>query len=208
MVFKARDFEWEASLTQKQVELYDRMYSYDELFADMLFCKGSGPYNLLLVDHKQDDGSWKLQAMDLPPQLEQFDYESVVDVDVKRLEGKTGCFDRETQTLMIDEASQEDDAVLLHEMIHLHEYALTDELPPVYADAVQWSLYKTLKEEIKGLDDIITARMHVLNSGTINEIGGQHDLLFLLKSFHLDLLKGYPLGTVYGYGLSEEMKSE
>lgn len=28
-------------------------------------------------------------------------------------------------------------------------------------------------------------------------------LLFLLKSFDLDLKKGYSLGTVFGYGMSD-----
>lgn len=35
------------------------------------------------------------------------------------------------------------------------------------------------------------------------QFGGVHDLLFLLKSFDLDLRMNYPLGTVFGYGMAD-----
>ena len=44
---------------------------------------------------------------------------------------------------------------------------------------------------------------HILNETELQSQGGTHDILFLLKSFDLDLRKGYPLGTVFGYGRTE-----
>lgn len=38
------------------------------------------------------------------------------------------------------------------------------------------------------------------------EVGGVHDLTFLLKSFDIDLRMGYKLGTVFGYGYDEGQK--
>ena len=39
-----------------------------------------------------------------------------------------------------------------------------------------------------------------------NNKGGLHDILFLLKSFDLDIRKRYPLGTVFSYGRQNEFQ--
>ena len=56
-----------------------------------------------------------------------------------------------------------------------------------------------------GLDEIITKNAHVLNEQSLYEIGGDHDLTFFLKSLDLDIRMGYPLGTVFGYGMTERL---
>ena len=63
-----------------------------------------------------------------------------------------------------------------------------------------WTLYKDLRNKISKLDEIITKHAHVFNESDLYEEGGLHDILFLLKSFDLDIRMGYPLGTVFGYG--------
>ncbi|MCD8379618.1 MAG: hypothetical protein LUC95_04675, partial [Lachnospiraceae bacterium] len=88
-------------------------------------------------------------------------------------------------------------------MIHLHEFVLND-LPMFYHDAYFYCLYKSLKNQIADLDDRIEARGHLLNEQQLYRQGGLHNILFLLKSFDLDLKKGYKLGTVFGYGYVEE----
>ncbi len=207
MQSKERGFGWENTLSEDQLRLYDRMIAFGGLFDDMLLRKGSGAYELLKVSHKGPDGEWTSGALELPYHLEYFDYENF-DAIIEKLDECRGYFRGADQVLAIDEASQDDDSVLLHEMIHLHEYALTDGIYPVYADAVLWSLYRSLRDQIPALDDIITDQMHILNSSEINEAGGAHDLLFMLKSFDLDLRMGYPLGTVYGYGMREAISGE
>ena len=52
----------------------------------------------------------------------------------------------------------------------------------------------------------ITGHAHLLTGSTIYSSGGLHDILFLLKSFDLDIRMGYPLGTVFSYGREEEFK--
>ena len=55
-------------------------------------------------------------------------------------------------------------------------------------------------DKIPELDNIITGHAHLLNESVLYKQGGLHDILFLLKSFDLDIRMGYPLGTVFGYG--------
>lgn len=88
-------------------------------------------------------------------------------------------------------------------------------MPPTFLLAYQQShissdgkifycLYKSLKNRIDDLDDRIEAHGHLLNEQQIYSRGGSHDILFLLKSYDLDLKKGYKLGTVFGYGYADE----
>lgn len=91
----------------------------------------------------------------------------------------------------------------MHEMIHLHE-AVINELPLFYHDMMIWALYRKLRERIDKLDEIINDHAHLLNGTELFKQGGNHDILFLLKSFDLDIIKGLPLGTVFAYGKAEE----
>ena len=90
-------------------------------------------------------------------------------------------------------------------MIHLHE-AVLDGLPTYYRDIVLYCLYKDLRDKIPDLDDRIEAHGHILNESLLSNYGGRHDILFLLKSFDLDLKMGYPPGTIFGYGMADDIK--
>ena len=91
-----------------------------------------------------------------------------------------------------------DDSVLLHEMIHLYEDVL-DDFPMYYRDIVLWQLYKSMAAKIDDLDRRIAAFTRLDHQQEIDAVGGCHDILFLLKSYDLDLRKKYPLGKVLGY---------
>ena len=106
-------------------------------------------------------------------------------------------------SLSVDMTNSNTDPVILHEMIHLHEFVI-DNLPMFFHDAVLFCLYKNLKSKVIDLDERIEAHGHILNSAQIAAVGGVHDILFLLKSFDLDLKMGYQLGTVFGYGMTDE----
>ena len=90
-------------------------------------------------------------------------------------------------------------------MIHLHEAVIND-LPMYFHDMLYWALYKELKVKILQLDEIITQHAHILTGSTLYSAGGLHDILFLLKSFDLDIRQGYPLGTVFAYGKEDEFR--
>ena len=83
-------------------------------------------------------------------------------------------------------------------MIHLYEDVL-DDFPMYYRDIVLWQLYKSMDAEIDDLDRRIAAFTRLDHQQGIDEVGGCHDILFLLKSYDLDLRMKYPLGKVLCY---------
>jgi hypothetical protein len=76
-----------------------------------------------------------------------------------------------------------------------------------FHDMLYWALYRDVRKRISKLDEIIDGHVHMLMGSTLFADGGLHDILFLLKSFDLDMKKGCPLGTVFGYGRDNEFKS-
>ena len=115
----------------------------------------------------------------------------------------TASYDAETNTITVEPDA--DDSTILHEMIHLHEFLINDQ-PMYFHDMLYWALYRDLKDKIPKLDEIITGHAHLLTESSLFNQGGLHDILFLLKSFDLDIRMGYPLGTVFGYGRIDDFK--
>ena len=192
--------------TPAEKRLVDKISEFGELFADMLFGPDSSTYELIKCQSKpQGSDVWIDDEVDLPEQLAFFSY-TFFHYKVEKQESSYGYFDSSEQLLCIVPEKVEDDVVVLHEMIHLHEYVLND-LPLYYHDMVYWALYKDLRNKIPDLDCIITEHAHALNENELYRTGGLHDILFLLKSFDLDIRKGFPLGTVFGYGRADEFKN-
>ena len=147
--------------------------------------------------------------MSLPPQLKYFSY-SFFHYKVENLAENTGgYYSPSKQTLCISRKYLDNertlDRIILHEMIHLHEDVL-NELPFYYHDMMYWALYSDLEKRIPKLDEIITNHAHLLTGTDLYNKGGLHDILFLLKSFDLDIRKRYPLGTVFSYGRQNEFQ--
>ena len=186
-------------------QLIDRVGEHASLFEDMIFEPHSlsGEFGAVSVKGF-DDEEWQGTFMDKPEQLEYFMYSWFV-FGVEDLGGSLGCYSPLEYKLTVAPECINRDDVILHEMIHLHE-AVLDGLPTYFREAVLYCLYKTLRDKIPNIDDRIEAHGHILNESNLSEIGGRHDILFLLKSFDLDLSMGYPLGTVFGYGMAEESK--
>ena len=171
----------------------------------MLFGPDSSTYELIKCQSKpQGSDVWIDDEVDLPDQLAYFSYTFFL-YKIAEQNGSYGYFDPSEQLICVVPEKVEDDVVILHEMIHLHEYVLND-LPLYYHDMVYWALYKDLRNKIPDLDCIITEHAHALNENELYRTGGLHDILFLLKSFDLDIRKGFPLGTVFGYGRVDEFK--
>lgn len=197
MKTKELGLEYWNQLSINERSIYEKMDKYSDFFSDMLFKPNSSTYEFIFVQNGFSV---------IPDYIDCFSYD-YFKVKVKRLNDCNGAFSCRTQTLYIDLKSIEDDSVLLHEMIHLHEYVITDKQPKMFYDAVLWGLYISLKDKIPNLNSIITSNIHILDATDIYNIGGNHSLLFMLKSFDLDLKMNYPLGTVYGYDLAERLKA-
>lgn len=119
------------------------------------------------------------------------------------------CFDDSTQTLTINPEYVKEERVLYHELIHLfqHNYRRTV-IPFLLHDAITWRLYKKLVQQIPDLDKRVSQYMSMDNIIQIRHEGGDHDLLFFLKSLDVDLFKGWPLYTTFGYGLIGRLEAQ
>lgn len=101
--------------------------------------------------------------------------------------------------------SEKADCVILHEMIHLHESVLQN-VVPFFHDAVLWNLYQSLCNDVKNLEEIVNIHGSLDNQLIMYYQGGEHDILFLLKSFDLDRRLGKPFGTIFGYDMADKVK--
>ena len=186
-------------------KLYERVLELDDMFDDMVFSPDSPTGDLIKCRSKGlNDSEWIDDWASLPECLEYFS-PGFFRYDVKELDNYLGCFDRQSQTITIDSKCLNNDAVILHEMIHMHEYAIND-LPMYFHDMLFASLFIDLQKKIPKLNEIIIGEAHILNETDLYNRGGLHDILFLLKSFDLDIRQGYPLGTVFGYGRLDTFK--
>ena len=146
----------------------------------MLFGPDSSTYELIKCQSKpQGSDVWIDDEVDLPDQLAYFSYTFFL-YKIAEQNGSYGYFDPSEQLICVVPEKVEDDVVILHEMIHLHEYVLND-LPLYYHDMVYWALYKDLRNKIPDLDCIITEHAHALNENELYRTGGLHDILFSLK---------------------------
>lgn len=93
-------------------------------------------------------------------------------------------------------------SVILHEMIHLYERRF-DRFPNYFRDMVLISLYTDLKPKVlemgEDLDALILKSLNAVDANVVESTGGDHSILFFLKSLDLDIKKGYRLGTVFAY---------
>jgi len=181
-------FEFYATASDEERGLYEKVESFGKYFRDMLF--------------SEDDDE---MAMGIPEELEYMDYTWFRYI-VEPMEGKDGYYNPTEQILAISSAIEDNTAIILHEMIHLHE-DMVNELPLFYHDILYWRLYTKLREKIDNLEELIHDNTFLYENQDRFRDGGLHDIVFLLKSFDLDLIMGYKLGTVYGYGKQDDINN-
>ena len=112
---------------------------------------------------------------------------------------------QDDKLIVIGKSAINDNSVILHEMLHAHEQILLS-IDHVVRDTLILELYKKLKIQIEKLDDIILFHSNIQHSVELSEIGGEHSLLFMLKSLDIDLRCGYELFTVFGYDYNRNCK--
>lgn len=199
-------FEWlKSNPPVEEIKLDQRIRDLGDYFVDMTFEEGSSTYEMIKCQSQSEDGRWQDDTVVLPSELKYFNYNYFRKKVESLQDNYAGYFDPKEQVLCISNKYLDEDRIILHEMIHLHEFVL-NVLPSFYHDTVLWTLYTDLRKrkEIKNkLDKIISGCAHILSEQKIYNQGGSHDTLFLLKSLDLDIKMGYSLGTVGGYDLKE-----
>jgi hypothetical protein len=187
---------WWDNRTPDEMVLHYKILEYDDkYFDDMRLDPVSIVKEYLVFSY---DGCGDEDSFDMNMGLEANYYRYFL----KKFDNYTGIHDSEERTITIDPRFIEDKAVILHEMIHAHENIVNAEYPFI-RDILLLTLYKFLNEKINDLEDRIKAHSHVIPGANIFKLGGNHDVLFYLKSLDLDLRCGYRLGTICGYGREE-----
>lgn len=194
--------KWRDSASEEEIKLHDMLYDFGDYFLDMLFEPESAVGSWIKCQVSLGKGNWQDDVVSRPDELEYFSY-SFFTTKVETLKGGyCGYYNKEQQLLCISAESLGNKSIILHEMLHLHE-TLLEGLPLFYHDTLLWVLYINLRDKINNLDDLVSGYAHILNEQSIYNKGGLHDILFLLKSFDLDIQMGYQLGTVFGYDMKE-----
>lgn len=189
--------------TPAEQKLIDRVYQFENFFSDMCLRPRSITQEFISVQSKMGDSDeWHDDFTPLPQELEYVSPSNFIFRVAELEDGTLGCFERLEYRLTVKPGCEERDSVILHEMIHMYQ-AVLDSLPLFFHDVVLWCLYKSLRDKVTDLDARIMGHGHILNETAILNAGGRHDILFLLKSFDLDLRMEYPLGTVFGYGMAQ-----
>lgn len=192
----------------------------DKLFADMRFSEDSETYEFVKVEVQGADGQWyENPTWQVPDELKDFPTERIefladdLDEDTYGIyqyvqdeppEGAPSGFKFGHHEITLSEQCLYDKITLAHELIHLHEHVL-ENLDLKWRDMLLVSLFGRLASRIPHLHELITCLMHDLNQGIISRTGGAHRPLFLLKSFDLDLKLGVELGTVFMYGIKDDI---
>ena len=194
--YRDRLSQWMLQAGEADMVLYNEVENLEELFADMTFTPGSLTSETTAVTCTSDGKEFSAY-MDIPEELEYFPMDAVWKKVEPLGRGVKGQFDSLTMELSVAPEYARDRAVILHEMIHMHECIL-NELPLFYHDTVLFCLYRDLSGKVKDLDDRIQEHSHILNERDLTSTEDMHDTLFLLKSFDLDLRMGWTLGSVLG----------
>ena len=199
-------FRWHKSASPEELQLVDTVFDYEDLFDDMLFKPGTATYDLIRCKSKlQGSDEWIDADISIPEELSLFSPE-YLHYKVEKCNNLLGFYDHEKQLICVSPDQIQNASTILHEMTHVHEFLIND-LPLYFHDMVFWALYKDLKFRIPKLDQVISEHAHILNESNLYLSGGLHDILFLLKTFDLDIRMDYPLGTVFGYGRSDVFKA-
>lgn len=197
--------EYRDTRSKADEELAEIVYKNEQYFDDMCFELGSIVHDFVSCQLQDEDGevyeTSSDKFMDLRSQKWRF--------YVKKLREKNtmGVTYLNERKIIINVPYKDDLKTILHEMIHAHE-TLINQMPSFYHDILVFSLYKSLSAKIPDLYDRIVRHTHEHFGMEITFQGGEHDMLFFLKSLDLDLKLGYELEAICGYGRDEYSDAE
>ena len=197
--------EWFMEMTPQEKRLAELVYEYEEkYFADFCF----KPESIIepFVEYKRKhpaNGEWVKNRVTLPYEITSLAY-SYYRMKVEELdEGVGGMTNVKDRVIIIPPNNIDRKNIVLHEMIHAYLAVLCKSFFSHHREVLFFCLYKDLLRKIPELDERIMFHSCEVNRNRIERRGGEHGILFLLKSLDLDLKCGFKLGTVCGNGHDE-----
>lgn len=187
--------------------IIDRIISdQNELFAEFFYEDGTVTGELATYCPRIDDYNSTAPGL-AQKELESLLLDGTFDVVIEEDPADEGRAYFSDGVLHLPSHSTES-AMLLHETLHMLEKRL-GRLPSYYRDGLIMSLYRSLLPRINELDDMLSDLLCLVEHEgfRLQTVGrrssGDHDLLFILKAFDLDLRLHWPLGTVLTSGSSD-----
>ena len=164
-------------------------------FSDMEYDYDNPYCQFLLAYYENPDYNSPNFADRFFPKLSNFRYED--------LKGRVlSTFDKEGSIMIInsDLDEEEENIALLHSLIHYYEDKLNN-VSYHYHDILVIALYRSLSRKVEDLDNLIIEYGRIQNIEHMDsDIHDEHDILFLLKSFDLDIKMDLEIGTIYNNG--------
>lgn len=187
---------WSTTQTQEIFDLHIASLMCEDYFDDMCLTKKSivGKYLDTPYEDSKDDDDYTLS-------IDAHFYKFYI-TDEEECDGYTDIYNR---TITIHRKHINDKNILLHEMLHAHEHIINSAVP-VVRDILIIELYNHLKKHIQDLDKLIYNHANLLHNLELTDMGGNHSVLFMLKSLDLDLRLNNELFTVFGYDYTRNFK--
>ena len=168
----------------------------EPMFADMLLEDGSASDPAADTEIQLEDGTWEKYHYPVPEVLAYYSVSQFRLEICNRTDSYARFYPKERR-FVFSEKGLKDEALLLHEMIHMHEYALS-QLPSQYRERVAACLCESLQKNIYDVDQMVKENLSFFQDSSVDR--EEHDTLFYLKSLALDMRMHYKLGTIYACG--------
>lgn len=189
--------EWFSNHTTEETDLEIFILMQEDLFSDMSFIENSITYDYMLRNKKHKRF---IPGLTLDEQYFRLYIDNRVEI------AETHAHNRK---ILVNPKYVTNKDVILHEMIHAHEFIL-EQTNPLLKEILLLELYKDLKPKLAvdniNLDDLIFNHANIPHNTELLNEGGTHDLLFFLKSIDLDLKCHNELFTIFGYDYTRTFK--
>ena len=114
----------QTKVTDLDRKLWEKVIQFSDFFEDMLFTPGTITYPFLECKISDDNGNEIAPTAVLPVGLHNFNYNSFYYRVREMTPPYMACFNKANYSLKVDPRHIDDDYVILHEMIHMHEFVL------------------------------------------------------------------------------------
>ena len=184
--------EWWSKRTPEEYFLHGLCFEYEEEnFEDMTLKEGSLLNDVIEIVENYTDGIY----LGIDGRLRIY----VVD-ECENGHCYSGRYNLEDHKIEIVKEYINSKDVILHELIHFYEHQLEEEENPLIRELLIVELYNKLSPQIPDLRKRLFDHCELYSYVETFKSGGQHGVLFFLKSLDLDIRCGFPFGTVCGYG--------